>query len=364
VSKLSFRYSSALRLFRGPGAEGTFTLGADRTELLRERLGTVGVSTAATTDLSALYRDDIANTGVFAQFKLDAARAFFLTAGLRGDRNSTFGDQIGTAWSPMLGAAWVRDVGPATLKLRAAYGRGIRPPPPSARRELTTLSYIQLGNPGLQPESQSGVEGGVELYVSDRASLAVTSYTQDADGLIQQVILDRTTLRAIQYQNVGRISNRGLEIEGSARRGAVRANLNFALTDSRVLALSSTYSGELKVGDRVPEVPSASGQGSLSWDLGRAELTLGSTYIGSWTGYDWREFILDESTPGNGTPLRSYLRRYSPLVRPFLALSQSLGRELTWFGRIDNLTNEQRNERDNLQITAGRTMTVGLRIGR
>jgi len=37
---------------------------------------------------------------------------------------------------------------------------------------------------------------------------------------------------------------------------------------------------------------------------------------------------------------------------------------MEWFGRIDNLTNVQRFERDNLQVTAGRTMTIGLRIGR
>jgi len=365
VSKLSFRYSTGLRLFTHASTTGALTLGADRTELVRERLGTFAVSGGLGTELAALYRDDVANTGVFGQFKLNVGRALFLTAGLRGDRNSSFGDRIGTAWSPMLGAAWTRDIGQATLKLRSAYGRGIRPPTPSARRELTTLTYQQIENPALEPESQSGVEGGVELYVGDRASIAVTGYTQDANGLIQQVILDRSTARAIQYQNVGRISNRGIEIEGSARHRALRASLSFGFTDSRVLALSSTYSGELEVGDRVPEVPVVSGQGSLSWTLGRADLTLGSTYVGEWTGYDWQEFVRDESTTGNGSaPLRTYLREYEPLFRPFLSISQSLANDVTWFGRIDNLTNQQRNERDNLQITAGRTMTVGIRLRR
>jgi hypothetical protein len=31
---------------------------------------------------------------------------------------------------------------------------------------------------------------------------------------------------------------------------------------------------------------------------------------------------------------------------------------------VDNISNEQRNERDNLQITAGRTATLGFRIAR
>ena len=128
VSKLSLRYSTGLRLFTRAATTGTLTLGADRTELVRERLGTFAVSGGLGTELAALYRDDVANTGVFGQFKVNVGRSLFLTAGLRGDRNSSFGDQIGTAWSPMLGAAWTRDIGQATLKLRTAYGRGIRPP--------------------------------------------------------------------------------------------------------------------------------------------------------------------------------------------------------------------------------------------
>ena len=88
-------------------------------------------------------------------------------------------------------------------------------------------------------------------------------------------------------------------------------------------------------------------------------------YVGEWTGYDWQEFVRDESSTGNSAPpIRSYLREYQPLLRPFLSISQSLASDVTWFGRIDNLTNQQRNERDNLQITAGRTMTVGIRFGR
>ena len=47
-----------------------------------------------------------------------------------------------------------------------------------------------------------------------------------------------------------------------------------------------------------------------------------------------------------------------------ILLTHVFNRDVEWFGRIDNLTNIQRYERDNLQVTAGRTMTMGLRIGR
>jgi iron complex outermembrane receptor protein len=261
----------------------------------------------------------------------------------------------------MLGVAMTRDAGASTFKLRGAYGKGIRPPPPSAREAIATLKFRQLPNPALEPETQSGFEGGLEWFAGDYAMLSLTGYTQVARGLIQQVIQDR---RTIKYENVGQIANRGAEIEGQLRHGNMRANGTFSLTDSRVKALSARYSGDLRVGDRVPEVPASSGSISLSWDIGRATLTAGSVYIGPWTGYDWSRYVGDEVQGDSINMLRNYWRDYPSIVRPYLSVSHVLNRDVEWFGRIDNLTNIQRYERDNLQVTAGRTMTVGLRIGR
>ena len=145
----------------------------------------------------------------------------------------------------------------------------------------------------------------------------------------------------------------------------MRAALSIALTDSRVRALSRTYSGDLAVGDRVPEVPGSSGLASISWDVARAQVTLGSSYIGRWRGYDWIGFLNSETdTTAPRPPLRNYLRDYAAVLKPFVSVSRGVRRDMEWFGRVDNLTNRQNNERDNLQITAGRTFTVGLRIGR
>ncbi|HEX2724169.1 MAG TPA: hypothetical protein VHM24_14720 [Gemmatimonadaceae bacterium] len=47
---------------------------------------------------------------------------------------------------PMLGATAVRSFGPAILKLRAAYGKGIRPPQTSSTsRPLIGLQASSLG---------------------------------------------------------------------------------------------------------------------------------------------------------------------------------------------------------------------------
>jgi hypothetical protein len=88
-------------------------------------------------------------------------------------------------------------------------------------------------------------------------------------------------------------------------------------------------------------------------------------YIGSWTGYDWSRYVGDEAQQTDEiTDLRSYWRQYEGIVRPYLSVNHVWKRDVEWFARVDNLTNVQRFERDNLQVTAGRAMMVGLRIGR
>jgi outer membrane receptor protein involved in Fe transport len=365
ASKRSIRFSTALRVAEGALGGATLTVGTDHTELARERLGiSTEVGGDSTNELSSLYTDDIRNRGFFGQVKVDLARSLFITGGIRGDWNSSFGEALGARifWSPMLGMAFTRDADFGTIKLRGAYGKGIRPPQPSARQAIATLKFRQIANPGIEPETQSGFEGGVEWFAGDRATLSLTAYTQTAKGLIQQVILDR---RTIQYQNVGQIANRGAEIEGQVRRGSLRANGSFSLTDSRVKALGRDYSGDLAVGDRVPEVPSSSGSLSVSMDVARTTFTLGGVYIGPWHGYDWSRYVGDEAQQTNEiTDLRAYWREYEGIFRPYLSVNHVWKRDVEWFARVDNLTNVQRFERDNLQVTAGRTMTVGLRIGR
>lgn len=367
ASKASLRYSMALRLADSSGASAvTATLGAERSQLARERLGFRSNVVGSGDGLAALYNDQVGNAGLFGQLKLEVANALFVTAGLRGERNSNFGEHVRTAYAPMVGAAFTRDVGAATVKLRAAYGKGIRPPQPSMRRSIQTVGFRQLPNPNLEPEVQSGSEAGVELYIGDRLNLSVTSYNQNAEGLIQQVVANPfERARTIQYQNVGRIHNTGLEFEGSARAGMLRGDVVYSVTNSRVRALSDSYTGDLSVGDRVPEVPTGSGHASLTVEHDRLRATLGTSYIGPWTGYNWVDYYGSESGLNDARPLlRSFWVSYPSLTKPFAGLAYAMGRGTEWYLRVDNLSNEQRNERDNLQITAGRTATVGLRIAR
>lgn len=365
VSRMSARYSTSLRT-GNDASNATFTLGLERNELERERFGFTQTVSGIGSGQTALYFDRVINTGAFGQVKFVPVPTLHLTAGLRGETNTSFGTQVGTAWSPMLGAAHTTELGGGTsaLKLRAAYGKGIRPPPPSARRRITTASFRQIENSELRPEEQSGIEYGAEWYVGDRLSLSITAYRQDANELIQQVV-ESIERRAVQYQNIGRIANTGVEVEGTGRFGFLRGSATMSWTDSKVRQLSQSYKGDLHVGDQVPEVPSASGQAWLSYDLAAVRLTGGATYIGSWTGYDWLEYYSAAAGVTTQRPeLRNYWVRYPALVKPFAMLEGRVARDAALFLRVDNLANKQLNERDNLQITAGRTTTIGVKIGR
>lgn len=366
VSRTSLRYSTSLHAGNDI-SNATFTLGIERNALERERFGFTQSVSGIGSGQTALYFDRVINHGAFGQIKFVPAPAWHLTAGLRGERNSSFGPNVGTAWSPMLGIAHTREIGRVSaLKFRAAYGKGIRPPPPSARRRITTVRFRQIENNELRPEEQRGIEYGAELYVADRLSLSATAYRQDADQLIQQVVAPPILeVKSVQYQNVGRIANTGLELEGTARLGSLRGSGTIAWTDSKVRRLSRTYKGDLRVGDQVPEVPSSSGQAWLSYDISAVRLTSGATFIGSWTGYDWLAYY---SSAAGVSPLRAEFRNYwihyPALIKPFAMFEGRIAREAALFLRIDNLSNKQLNERDNLQITPGRSTTVGLRIGR
>lgn len=367
AARASVRYSLSSRARLGSQVAAILTGGAEWSRVARERAGPSDVIAESPqpggTTRRVLYVDTISNSGAFAQAQLDFGGSLFLVAGLRGEQISSFGTGYGTAWSPAMGASFVRDLADATVKLRAAYGKGIRPPPPSARIALATREFRQLPNALLAPESQSGIEAGAELYSSHRFGLSLTAFDQRVEGLIQHVLRDpRIAPRVIQHQNVGRITNRGLEFAANAAAGNVDAEMSLSTVASRVAALSPSYTGDLRVGDRVPEVPVWTGSGAIHLRRGGLTLTAGVTMLGEWTGYDWLAFYTAAATGDEAPSLRAYSMEYSPSVRPRIGLAHDPGGRWSWFARVENLGNNQRDSRDNLQVTAGRTTWIGGRF--
>ncbi len=319
------------------------------------------------------WRND---TGVLAQASGSWRNTLFGTAGVRFERNGAFGSGFELSTLPMLGAAWVRELGAAELKLRAAYGRGIRPPRVPARESLRVGEHGFIGFP-LEPESQAGFEFGAEMYFGERLSLQVTRFDQRATGLIQDVVVGVETItrgggspeQHVRYepQNVGSITNRGWEMQGAARRGALTLTGSLAFVDSRVRRLTTGYGGDLRAGDRMLAVPARTAGLTAEWAGRGFSTALTASRAWDWVNYDrvalatafaesgadWHQF--------SGDALRAFWRKYDGSTNVRLTTNRQVAPTVWLVVTGDNLLGRQLGEPDNVTIRAGRTLTLGIR---
>ena len=315
------------------------------------------------------------NTGVIAQTNISWQDALFLNTGLRLERNTGLTGIGQYEALPMLGAAFVRSVGAATLKLRSAYGKGVRPPQTSSRSGTLMGLNRTPGAAELSAEKQSGIEGGADLFLGVMA-LHVTRFDQRASGLIQPVSVqipagtDTLHLRRIAYelQNVGEITNRGWELEGTTNAGPVSLGATYSTVDSRVQKLANGYSGDLRPGDRMLEVPARTMGVSASINPGRWFMSWSVSRASDWVNYDRIALAAAFQNTNHplyefvGSQLRTYWRNYDGVTRLGANFGYNVGRGLTFTVRGDNLLDKQEGEPDNITILPGRTVSGGLRV--
>ena len=334
---------------------------------------------------SAIQRQTVAGV---AQANVSWRDAGYLTAGLRVERNDILGNSTVSAL-PMIGAAVLHDYGPLTIKLRSAYGRGIRPAANAARETAWFDPRGQAHQLSLSPEEQSGIEAGVDFFVGKSFGLQVTRYDQLASGLIQRVAYTysdthtegrppgsvaqtqpvRPEDRRIEYtfQNVGEITNRGWELKSDVTVAALSIGGTFSTVDSRVRRVARGYTGDLRLGDRMLEVPARTG--SITAALAGAGWTGFVTASRSW---DWINYdgvalagAFSNSTQSDsalvGQQLRNYWLRYGGVTRLRASIGRNLFRGLGFTLSGENLLNRQHGEPDNITVVPGRTLSFGLR---
>jgi TonB-linked SusC/RagA family outer membrane protein len=153
----------------------------------------------------------------------------FLTAALRADGGSAFGQNFSTAIYPKSSLSWLAvDNRPGffnSARLRAAFGAsGVQPASTASLPRLilgaavvdgTTLSGARLdavGNPDLKPERQTEYEAGADLEMADgRIRLEGTYYYRlSRDALINRPLAGEFGISSRQ-ENIGSVSNKGIE---------------------------------------------------------------------------------------------------------------------------------------------------------
>lgn len=193
------------------------------------RDGSLTISGAAikTADewLSYLY-----NYGFFAQENLGILDRYYLDLGLRADYNSAFGENVGWQYYPKVGLSylmteesWLRGKDWLNqLRLFANYGvAGLYPPAYAYQRTVGFSSYNgqlaagfdQTGNPDLGPEKKHSIEVGfTSAFFKNVLKLGFTWYYSLTRDAIFNVPLAPSVGEGASLQNVGRIENKGIEL--------------------------------------------------------------------------------------------------------------------------------------------------------
>ena len=233
VGSAKFDLTSALR--------STTSLGGQffRTELNSSFLGGTGFPGVGAETVNAVSnpaqatQSQTINTtiGAYGQQQFGWRDRLFVTAALRVDNNSAFGEDFKWITYPKLSAAWVVNEEPFwpandyfnSLKLRAAYGESGRQP--AAFSALRTFSPAQgpggtsaatpntIGNPDLKPERAKETELGFDGQLFGRLGLDFTWYSKRTqDVIISQPIAPSSGFAGNQFLNLGRVDNSGVEL--------------------------------------------------------------------------------------------------------------------------------------------------------
>lgn len=272
LGQLSYTLPSSIGGQISFGAQG-FREVAERSMATGREFAGPGVTTvggAATTFGDEQFNETV-NVGLFAQNRFEFGDKLFVTAGVRVDGNSSFGENYGLQTYPKVDMAynlnpqddaWMPDF-LSNLKLRAAWGMAGKAP--GAFDEFRTYDATAVlddspgvtpdnpGNPNLEPEKATEFEVGFDAGLfSDRVGLVMTYFNQKVrDALLQVALPPSEGFADEQLQNVGEILNEGIELSLNATpisRGNLRwsTNVNFEWMHNEVLSLGpSAIDGQL-----------------------------------------------------------------------------------------------------------------------
>jgi outer membrane receptor protein involved in Fe transport len=418
VDRRSLRYTTTAQAPVTSLVQATVTLGVDGWQSLTTSLDatpqTLTGSLVGT--ISAARRSDH-NAGAFLQTQFGVGDQLFFTYGLRAEWNPSFGEEVQPNYAPRCGVAYTHELGAATVKLRASYGRSTRPPAPGLRAGQTIAEFwaanscascgdyivarygnfdYNLANPELAPEHQQGGEGGLEFYWGTRMSLVVTRYNQTVDGLIDSPIMDSvrslvptedgqsTDADGYSYQlqtqavNVGSIRNQGWELQGSVQTGPVTTRGTYSWTKSRTMGVNPKYRSFFTQSYYPQYQPGATFQylpehtWAVAMMYARAQTTLGINLTGVGQIRNINNDFFNKNLNSNYMRLRSNLYSYNA-ARTYvnfnngyaladLNATQRFSSRIEGVLQVQNLTDYYKNDFWAEYATMGRQVKGGVRV--
>ncbi len=369
-SKLSIGFNSTLKGQLWAGVQGQITAGFDHYSQPVSVLGALTPTPTGTLQNVSASKTNTNNTGYFAQAQIGIRDALFLTGGVRAEENTNFGDSLGTPVSPRVGASFVHEVGSTTLKVRGSWGRAIRAPNPGDKLGQVSPVGVVLANPTLGPERQHGWDAGIDAVFGSVGSIGVTYYNQTAEDLIESVSLALAPVPTAQFENVGRVKNTGVEVEGTLAFGIVRLRAQYGYASAKIEDLGPNYRGDQLVGEQTRVTPKHTAGASLALTpLAGTTIGAGMTYVGSWDSYDYLLFYRCFAGTAPCPPAflatgstRDFVIKYPSFVKLNLTVYQRITPLVSGFVSVDNLTNNEATEFTNFIPTVGRTTMAGLQL--
>ena len=197
--------------------------------------------TGGTTRSSTEDYEANATVGMFVQQQAAWNNRVFLTAAVRGDDNSAFGEDYSAAYYPKFSASWVVSEEPwwkvpyvGDFRLRGALGAAGTQPGTfdAARTYEPSVGYTNIaglipqafGNPALRPERSQELELGFETTLfGGRADLSYTHFNRKiTDAIVEVPVPPSVGFPGNQVVNIGRVKGWGDELAANLRilRGA------------------------------------------------------------------------------------------------------------------------------------------------
>lgn len=231
-------------------------------------LGDLGVdklSAGNVPSLAETSRTEKSRLSFFTRLFYNYADRYMVTATFRADGSSVFAKHNRWGFFPSFAAAWTlsneswlkSEKWLTNLKLRAGYGTvGNDRIGSNTTLEIYAIQKVgigssqtaalvpaQLSNPDLRWEGSTTVNVGVDFSVlKNRIGLTVDAFIKDTKDLLMKRDLSFISGWASQWQNVGKIRNKGLEISlktinVNKRNFSWSTNFNISFIDNKLVSL-------------------------------------------------------------------------------------------------------------------------------
>jgi len=322
------------------------------------------------------------NMGYYVETVLSHREKMFLTLGGRVEENEYFGKDYGRHLSPQIGMSYVSEFGGAIAKFRGSWGGGGINPPQSMQALASESDYsINLGNPDLKPERQSGYELGSDIYLGDNFFMEVTYFDQlFRDGIQNDPSIDdpETAKREYWYTNFGEIINRGWEFALRTNYGPLGINATYSILDSRwgkdsVRQSDTQYEGFYDEGVRRVGTPTSTANLSLEYSLPPiiskykkgGSLVLAFNYIGEKKGRDWLlqyDGFYNPEVEAFSYYSEDLLVTYDPFITVRLRANYWLTNNMSIYLDVRNLTEHEDLSAGITQPALGRQVILGFDI--